>query len=116
MRYSSSAETLSLPANALLEGEWPWRLSALDFNLGMSWKATLAWPNRWSAQDQRNVPTAQDIVLTVQGAEPIATPAGNFIAWKVKVGNQTAWYDADFPHTLLRYDNGLVSYLLKESK
>ena len=113
---SSSAETLSLPANALLEGEWPWRLSALDFNLGMSWKATLAWPNRWSAQDQRNVPTAQDIVLTVQGAEPIATPAGNFIAWKVKVGNQTAWYDADFPHTLLRYDNGLVSYLLKESK
>lgn len=113
---SSTTETLSLPANALLEGEWPWRLSALDFNLGMSWKVTLAWPYRWSSQDQRNAPSAQDIVLSVQGAEPIATPAGNFIAWKVKVGDQTAWYDADFPHTLLRYDNGLVSYLLKDSK
>jgi membrane protease YdiL (CAAX protease family) len=113
---SNPTDTLSLPANALLEGEWPWRLSALDFNLGLSWKATLAWANRWSAQDQRSLPTAQNVIVTVQGSEPIATPAGNFIAWKVVVGDQTAWYDSNYPHTLLRYDNDFVSYLLKEAK
>jgi hypothetical protein len=28
------------------------------------------------------------------------------------VGGQTAWYDADLPHTLLRYDTGMFSYVL----
>jgi hypothetical protein len=50
--------------------------------------------------------------VVVQGGEPIATPAGNYLAWRVEVGEQTAWYDVEPPHTLLRYDDGQSIYLL----
>jgi hypothetical protein len=42
------------------------------------------------------------------------TPAGNFVAWRVKIGErQTAWYEADPPHRLLKYDDGMHVWLLK---
>jgi hypothetical protein len=53
--------------------------------------------------------------VVVRNAEPVWTPVGSFIAWRVTVGDrQTAWYDAEAPHTLVRYDDGLVTYLLSD--
>ena len=103
---------LSLPAGSFLEGEWPWRLQALPFSLGYSRWISLARPLLWSEEAQASVPQVVKTLLVVEGAEPLATPAGNFIAWRVKVGDQTAWYDADIPHTLLQYDNGIERFML----
>jgi hypothetical protein len=53
--------------------------------------------------------------MIIRGGEPLAVPAGNFISWRVIVGqDNSAWYDVDPPFTLLRYDDGIFSYLLKE--
>ncbi len=109
---NAPTQILDLPANSLLMGEWPWRLSAMSFQIGYIAKTPLAWPNRYSQENHQNLPSIDEAVVTVQGAEPLATPAGNFIAWKVILGNQTAWYDTRPPHTLLRYDDGIESYLL----
>lgn len=106
------AQTLELPANALLMGEWPWRLSAMPLQLGYVAKVSLARPNRYSQEAKRSTPMLDETVVSMQDAEPLATPAGNFIAWKVTLGDQTAWYDSQAPYTLLRYDDGMVSYLL----
>lgn len=106
------AQTMELPANAFLMGEWPWRLSAMPMQLGYVAKISLAYPSIYSQDAKRSIPMLNEIVVNVQGAEPLATPAGNFIAWKVTLGNQTAWYDSQPPYTLLRYDDDMVSYLL----
>ena len=110
------AQTLELPANALLMDEWPWRLSAMPLQIGYVAKVSLAWPSHYSQEAKRSIPMLDETVVNVQGAEPLATPAGNFIAWKVSLGDQTAWYDIQAPHTLLRYDDGKVSYLLTSSQ
>jgi hypothetical protein len=106
------AEELLLPANPLFETEWPWRLQALPFNLGYSRKADLTWPQHWSEAAHESKPLLEPQYLVVRTAEPIWTPAGRFIAWAVTLGDEKAWYDSKFPHRLLRYDDGMVSYLL----
>ena len=116
IQNNEAAQTLELPANAFLMGEWPWRLSAMPFQIGYVGKVSLAWPSRYSQEANHSVPTLDETVVSVQGAEPLATPAGNFIAWKVTMGDQTAWYDTKIPYTLLRYDDGMVSYILTSVK
>jgi membrane protease YdiL (CAAX protease family) len=113
---NKSAQTLELSANALLMGEWPWRLSALPWQIGYVAKVSLAWPSHYSQEAKSSIPALNETVVNVRGAEPLATPAGNFIAWKVTMGDQTAWYNTQPPHTLLRYDDGTVSYLLTNSQ
>jgi hypothetical protein len=103
---------LPLPSDTLLEGEWPWRLQALPFNLGYSRKVTLAWPLHYSPETKKSVPYSEDSLVVVTSSEPVSTPAGNFIAWKVTLGDQSAWYDVKAPYTLLRYDTSVVSYVL----
>ncbi len=105
-------QSLDIPADALVQLEWPWRLSALPFSQVFSTRASLAWPARWSENQQASVPTVEEVVLVVQGGEPLATPAGNFMAWRVAIGDQTAWYNVEAPHTLLQYDDGMVTYVL----
>jgi len=108
-------EELTLPDDVLLAAEWPWRLSALPFSLSYSRKATLAWPSRWREETQSSGPVAEDICVVVRDAGPVWTPAGRFVTWRVTVGDrQTAWYDAEAPHTLVRYHDGIVTYLLTE--
>jgi len=108
-------EELTLPDDVLLAAEWPWRLSALPFRLSYSRKATLVWPSRWREETQSSGLVAEDTYVVVRGAEPVWTPAGSFVAWRVTVGDhQTAWYDAEAPHTLVRYHDGIVTYLLTE--
>ncbi len=108
-------QELTLPDDVLLAAEWPWRLSSLPFSLSYSRKATLAWPSQWREETQSSGPVAEDICVVVRDAGPVWTPAGRFVTWRVTVGDrQTAWYDAEAPHTLVRYHDGIVTYLLTE--
>lgn len=109
-------QTMTLPPGAFLDGEWPWRLSALPFDIAYGSTQPLVLINRQGIVD------VVDAFIVVAGSEPAWTPAGNFVTWKVNVtytldGEETtlsAWYDVDTPHTLVRYDNGEVSYLLEK--
>ncbi|MEJ5309575.1 MAG: CPBP family intramembrane glutamic endopeptidase [Anaerolineae bacterium] len=109
-------QTITLPAGAFFDGEWPWRLSALPFNIAYGSTQPLVVVNRQGYVD------VVDAFIVVTGSEPAWTPAGNFVTWKVTVtytldGEETtlsAWYDVDAPHTLVRYDNGEVRYVLEK--
>jgi membrane protease YdiL (CAAX protease family) len=85
-------------------GEWPWRFSALPFSGFYSAGATMIDPEDWreGAGD-----AVRPTHVVVYGAEPIKTPAGTYIAWHVRVGDDlVAWYDVEHPHTLIALDNG----------
>lgn len=108
---------LSLPGDVLLQGEWPWRLAGLPFDIAYGAARPYGW---FDAAGAFHLETAY---VLVEGAQPIWTPAGNFVAWKVLLkytdaaGKEVAlaaWYDAAAPYTLVRYDDGVVSYLLEE--
>jgi len=109
-------QTITLPPGAFLDGEWPWRLSALPFDIAYGSTQPLVLVNRQGYVD------VVDAFIVVAGSEPTWTPAGNFVTWKVTVtfaldGEKTtlsAWYDVDAPHTLVRYDNGEVRYMLEK--
>lgn len=109
---TTSTQQVQIPGNSLFWGEWPWRLTALRFSTLASWKVDLAGPSRPAQNSPELGPGVDALLLQVFGAEPLAVPAGNFIAWRVTLGQQTVWYDTDSPHTLLRYDDGIVSYRL----
>ncbi len=110
----ANPQTMTLPPGAFLDGEWPWRLSALPFDIAYGSTQPLVLVNRQGYID------VVDAFIVVAGSEPTWTPAGNFVTWKVTVtytldGEETtlsAWYDVDAPHTLVRYDNGEVRYML----
>lgn len=113
---ANATETAALPPGTLLDGEWPWRLSALPFALTYGSTQPLAL-----VSNEGRIRIVDAFVI-VEGGEPAWTPAGNFVTWKVAVSYEidgeettlTAWYDVDAPHTLVRYDNGEVNYLLEK--
>jgi hypothetical protein len=111
---TKNSKELDFPKDALLVDEWPWRLMALDFQTGGIMRAKFVWPLRWLEKIEKSVPHAEDVIVSFLGVEPLATPAGNFIAWRIGVGDLTAWYDTLPPHTLLCYDNGMVRFMLLE--
>jgi uncharacterized protein len=111
---TTATQNVLLPADSLFYGEWPWRLTALSFSSLASWSVVLGAPSRPSTNGPELGAGADAQILQVFGAEPVAVPAGNFIAWRVTLGQQTAWYDIDAPHILLRYDDGIVSYRLTD--
>jgi hypothetical protein len=109
----TGVETLALPPNALLVDEWPWRLAALPLELGYGRKASLAWPHKWDPVLEASPPGLEETLVRVHGVEPLAGPLGAMEAWRVTVGDeQTAWYAVETPHSLLRYDAGMLSYVL----
>jgi len=100
----------------LLPYEWAWRLSAMPLELAYAADATIV------QLDQEGHAQVHPALVNVQGAEPTWTPAGSIVGWKVVVTwedksgqeqQQTAWYDSDAPHTLLSFDDGVVSYALQ---
>jgi membrane protease YdiL (CAAX protease family) len=113
---NGETQTIALPSGAFLDGEWPWRLSALPFSLAYGSTQPLVLVNR------EGYIKVVDAFIVVASSEPAWTPAGNFVTWKVTVtytldGEETtlsAWYDVEAPHTLVRYHNGEVSYLLEK--
>ncbi len=99
----------------LIGHEWAWRLQALPFRLPYGARVAVI------QSDTRGVLHRTDGFLQVQGGEPVWTPSGNHITWKVRLTwdapngdpqSQTAWYDAQAPHTLVRLDDAAVSYVL----
>lgn len=121
------SEEISLPDNTLLGGEWPWRLSGLPLNIAYAREVSFVSAGRIETKNAAgqhptvtnygfcSEPVVEETHLVVRGCEPVWTPAGNFIAWVVTVGeNQTAWYDVEPPYTVVRYDIGYLSYLLTE--
>jgi membrane protease YdiL (CAAX protease family) len=102
-------------APAVLEsGEWPWRLSALPFEGVYSARVALVRPySLREGNDDVDGPQLESTAVVVAGAEPIKTPAGATIAWRVQVGDDwVAWYDAEAPHTLVALDNGVERWVL----
>ncbi len=101
--------------STLIGYEWAWRLQTLPFRLPYGAPITVI------QSDAQGVLHRTDGFVKVQGGEPIWTPSGNHITWKVRLTwdapngdpqSQTAWYDAQAPHTLVRLDDGAVSYVL----
>ncbi len=107
----------SLPQDSLMSREWAWRVSGLDFQLPYGSQVTLI-----RADGQESVSIIQGFMHVV-GGEPLWTPAGNYVTWRVDLSwsdaaghrsTESAWYDAQEPHTLVRYDDGSVSYVLTQ--
>ena len=108
---------ISVPVDVLVAGEWPWRLAALPFEMGYGGHLPFAWI------DDTGEAQVSEAYVGVRGGEPVWTPAGAFVTWKVTVTYEdavgeeltlSAWYDTEVPHTLVRYDEGNVSYVLAE--
>jgi membrane protease YdiL (CAAX protease family) len=99
---------------ALLErDEWPWRLSALPFASFYSAHCSMVEPYTRREETADQGPAIERTYVVIYGAEPIKTPAGTFLAWKVQVGDDwTAWYNVEPPHTLLALEDGAESWLL----
>jgi membrane protease YdiL (CAAX protease family) len=99
----------------LMVGEWPWRFSALPFELLYSAEATLLWPYRSAEGIDGRAPARQERFVVVRTAEQLSTPAGEFATWRVTVGEKyTAWYTVDAPHHLVAYDDDMVHWELTE--
>jgi hypothetical protein len=98
----------------LESAEWPWRLSALPFEGFYSARASLVYP--YTLEDRNDdvgTPRIEPTAVVIASAEPIKTPAGPYIAWRVQVGDDwVAWYDAKAPHTLVALDNGVEKWVL----
>jgi hypothetical protein len=111
---------LPAPSGALLPGrtrpltviegsEWPWRFMALPFQGVYSAQAALLDPDPTEGDD----PTLSSTTVLVYGSEPVYTPAGTFVAWRVEVGEErVAWYDAEAPHTLVKLENWIEDWVL----
>ena len=112
--HGEDAELMDLPANTLLAGEWPWRVGTLAPNATYVRRATIVGPTVQSLFGLSQDPPAQAGHLLVYGAEPVAAPAGNFIAWRVTAGEQTAWFDIDDPETVVQFDDGHLIWALSE--
>lgn len=118
LRFENTLQTggaVSLPPDTLWESTWPWRLRGLPFEIGYGSQISFAW------LDAAGAAQVSPAYVSVVGAEPVWTPAGAFVAWKVALTytlpedaevTLAAWYTAESPHTVVRYDEGDVSYLL----
>jgi hypothetical protein len=42
----------------------------------------------------------------------VTTPAGQFVGWQVRVGDEIAWFDAEAPHIPLAYRSGGLTWKL----
>jgi membrane protease YdiL (CAAX protease family) len=99
----------------LMVGEWPWRFSALPFELLYSAEANLLWPYRSAEGIDGRAPARQEGFVVVRTAEQVSTPAGEFVTWRVTVGEKyTAWYTVEPPHHLVAYDDDAVTWRLTQ--
>ena len=97
----------------LMVGEWPWRFSALPFQLTYSRRVDIVWPYRGVEGVDGRAPARGDGFVVVRTAEQVSTPAGDFVTWRVTVGEKyTAWYTVEAPHHLVAYSDDMVSWRL----
>jgi hypothetical protein len=94
----------ALPADAVIAAEWPVRMMALPFGHSAFFGSRFSQVLLAAGQESGQV---ADAVVVVRGQEDLLTPpSGHALAWKISVGKQTAWYAAEAPHPLLRYNDG----------
>jgi len=99
----------------LLAGEWPWRFSALPMELAYSREARVLWPYRSVDGVEGRAPAEKDVFVIVRTAEQVTTPAGEFVTWRVTVGEKyTAWYTVETPHHLVAYSDDMVTWRVSE--
>ncbi|MEP7358955.1 MAG: hypothetical protein ABI847_17025, partial [Anaerolineales bacterium] len=95
----------ALPADAVIAAEWPMRMMALPFGRSAFFGSRFSQVLLAAGQETGQVAKT---VVVVRGEEDLLTPpSGHALAWKIAVGQQTAWYAAEAPHLLLRYNDGL---------
>lgn len=99
----------------LVDAQWPWQLCGLPFVAGAAHKAELVYPQRYEPSLEMSVLSLTETAVIISGVEPLSVPAGDFFAWRVSVEDETAWYDAEPPHTLLQYDSGPLIWQLTSS-
>jgi hypothetical protein len=117
LQDAEGIEVLELSGHPVVVAyEWPWRFSAVPFREILAGRVMLAQPIIWREDTQSAGPAQERVWAKMQGAEPLATPAGRFIAWRVALGDETAWYNVDPPYTLLQYDDGTVTWVLTENE
>jgi hypothetical protein len=93
-----------LPADAVLAAEWPLRLMALPFDRPVYFGSRFTQVGLAPGLADG---TLTESVVLVAAREDVSGPEGGQVrAVKVTVGQQTAWYAAEMPHTLLRYSDG----------
>lgn len=98
---------LDLRPGDLLEDQLPLALRGLAFDPGLELHPRIL-PSLISNNLRR--PTEfQPATITVVGEEKVATGAGTFSAWKVKLTRgeleQTWWFEKDAPHILLKMES-----------
>ena len=104
-------------ATILEINEWPWRLSALPFSSFYSARASMVKPYTWREETEDQGPLIEQVFVVIHGAEPVKTPAGSFVAWRVEVGDRlVAWYDTQAPHMLVGLDNSVETWVLVASE
>ena len=117
LRVQGRVVSDTVTSTALFAREWPWRMSALPFEIAYGARQPLLSVTPAGAYQ----PQARYVM--VRDGEPVWTADGNVLAWRVTVagadsadgdGALSAWYDAEPPHTLVRYDDGTVTYVLEE--
>ena len=106
---SGKQDELRMPPDALLNFEWPQRLSAAGFQVTQANRLTLARENTYRPEKQDTGPAAEEALLVVRGVEKL----GRATAWRVTAGKFTLWYAADGAHNLLKYDDGIETYILE---
>lgn len=88
----------------------------LSFDPGRTYELDYLVPLTWRQKTEDNGPLLVKERLNISGPESISVPAGEFQAWKVSLSNgQIAWYSADQPAILVRFDSQMVNYLLTEA-
>lgn len=109
---------LILPEKFILDGEWPFRLSALAFDHFKSGTTLIAWPAHYVGKINSDRPITHPAGLRLRAPELVSVPAGDFQAYRVELSitgtdeRQTAWYDVNEPHTLVKYDSSFETYQL----
>lgn len=105
---SGAPSFMRLRPDGLVAGEWPFRLSALSWGTPFTTTVDLAMPGA----DQQ-LPGQNKLPLTVTRGKRLTLGGKEYDTWTVALGkNERAIYDAASNHTLLRYDNGVDTYLL----
>lgn len=100
----------------LLVGEWPWRLSAMPLQVAYSRMATIVWPFAAPENDDEWQTFSEMDPVVVRTADIFPANTGDIVTWKVTVGERyTAWYSVDEPHTLIAYDDNMVTWVLRDS-
>lgn len=109
---SEHSASMALPAGAVLAQELPWRLSLAVMTEERTDMIALATPLKWNPESGTSAPAIEPVGLSLTRAR-----AETGDAWQATLGDRLeAWYAADAPHTLLRFDYVGHSYRLVEQR